>query len=60
MKKSNCEQNLDTFVLVLNFLDVSVILQENGRLKSEIFYKETNLHLEYFSQHPVHTKQNIP
>ena len=30
--KHSCEQNFDTFVQVLNFLDVSVILHQNGRL----------------------------
>ena len=44
--ESSCEQNFDTFVQVLlNFLDVSIILHQNG------FYKETNSH---------DTKQNIP
>ena len=56
--KNSCEQN--TFVQVLNFLDVSIILHQNGRL--ETFYKETssNDYLNYFSHHPKHTKQNIP
>ena len=60
--KNNCEQNFDTFVQVLNFLDVSIILDQNGRLETNILYKETNSHdyLNYFSHHPEHTKQNIP
>ena len=60
--KHRCEQNFDTFVQVLNFLDVSMILYQNGRLETDIFYKETNSHdyLNYFSHHPKHTKQNIP
>ena len=59
--KNSCERNFDTFVQVLNFLDVSVILHQNGRLETDIFYKETNSHdyLNYFSHHPEHTKQNI-
>ena len=60
--KYSCEQNFDTFVQVLNFLDVSIILHQNGRLETDIFYKETNSHgyLNYFSHHLEHTKQNIP
>ena len=58
--KNSCEQNFDTFAQVLNFLDVSIILHQNGRLETYIFYKETNSHdyLKYFSHHPQHTKQN--
>ena len=60
--KNSCEQNFDTFVQVLNFLDVSIILHQNGRLETDIFYKEANSHdyLNCFSHHPEHTKQNIP
>ena len=60
--KNSREQNFDTFVQVLNFLDVCIILHQNGRLETDIFYKETNSHdyLNYFSHHPKHTKQNIP
>ena len=60
--KNSCEQNFDTFAQVLNFLDVSIILHQNGRLETDIFYKKTNSHdyLNYFSHHPQHTKQNIP
>ena len=45
----------------MNFLDVSSILHQNGRLETDIFYKETNSHdyLYYFSHHPEHTKQKI-
>ena len=59
--KHSCEQNFDTFVQVLNFLNVSINLHQNGRLETDIFYKETNSHdyLNYFSHHPEHTKQNI-
>ena len=61
-RKHSCKQNFDTFVQVLNFLDVSTILHQNGRLETDIFYKETNWYdyLNYFSHHPEHTKQNIP
>ena len=53
---------LDIFVQVLNFLDVSIILHQNGHLETDIFYKETNSddYVNYFSHHPEHTKQNIP
>ena len=59
--KNSCEQNFDTCVQVLNFLGVSIILHQNGRLETDIFYKETSWHdyLNYFSHHPEHTKQNI-
>ena len=59
--KNGCEQNFDTFVQVLNFLYVSIILYQNGWLEADIFYKETNSHdyLNYFCHHPEHTKQNI-
>ena len=40
--KNSCEQNFDTFVQVLNFLDVSIILHQNGRLETDVIYKETN------------------
>ena len=42
--KNSCQQNFDTFVQVLNFLDVSIILHQNDRLGTCIFYKEINSH----------------
>ena len=61
-RKYSCEQNFDTFVQVLNFLDVSIILHQNGQLETDIFLKETNSHdyLIYFSHHQEHKKQNLP
>ena len=52
--KNICEQNFDTFVQVLNFLHVPIILHQNAQ--TDIFYKETNSHdyLNYFSHHPKH------
>ena len=46
----------------LNFLDITVILHHNGKIETDIFYKETNNHdyLPYDSQHPEHIKKNIP
>ena len=41
---NSCEQNVETFVQVLNFLVVSIILHQNGQLETDIFYKETNSH----------------
>ena len=37
-------------------------LEQNGRLETDIFYKETNSYdyLYYFSHHLEHTKQSIP
>ena len=56
--KHSWEQNFGIVVQVLNFLDVSIILHQNGRLETDIFYKETNSHdyLNYFSHHPEHIK----
>ena len=42
--KNSCQQNFDTFAQVLNFLDVSIILHQNDRLETCIFYKEINSH----------------
>ena len=38
--KNSCEQIFDTFVQVLNLLDVSVILHKNSRLENDIFIKK--------------------
>ena len=48
--------------LVINFLDITVLLHENGYVETDIFYKETNTHdyLNYHSHHPNHIKYNIP
>ena len=43
-RKNSYEQNFDTFVQVLNFLDVSVIWHQNGQLETDISYIETNSH----------------
>ena len=47
---------------VINFLDITVFLHENGYVETDIFYKETNTHnyLNYKSHHPNHIKCNIP
>ena len=34
--KLSCEQNFDTSVQVLNFLDVLIILHQNGQLETDI------------------------
>ena len=59
--KNSCEQNFDSFVQVLNFLDIPIILHQNCPLATDIFYQETNSHdnLNYFSHHPEHKMQNI-
>ena len=46
----------------INFLDVKVILHENGKVDTDIYYKETNTqdYLNYQSHHPIHVKKNIP
>ena len=33
--KISCQENSDTFVQVLNFSDVSIILNQNGRLETD-------------------------
>ena len=38
--KNSCEQNFNTFKPVLNFLDVSITLHQNGRLETDIFIKK--------------------
>ena len=38
--KNSCEQNFDNFWQLLNFLDVSIILHQNGRLEIDVFFKE--------------------
>ena len=46
----------------LNFLDIMITLNDNGKIDTDIFYKITNTHgyLRYDSNHPVHDKNNIP
>lgn len=46
----------------LNFLDITVILNENNTVETDIYYKPTNSHdyLNYNSHHANHTKENIP
>ena len=48
--------------LVINFLDIAVLLHENGYVEIDIFYKETNTHdyLNYDSHHLNDIKYNIP
>ena len=47
---------------IINFLDIKIILHEDGTIETEIYYKPTNNHhyLEYDSFHPQHIKDNIP
>ena len=46
----------------LDFLDITIILFDDGMLGTDIHYKPTNSHqyLDYNSFHPKHTKNNIP
>ena len=46
----------------LNFLDISIILDEEGITHTDIYYKPTNSHdyLHHDSFHPEHTLDNIP
>ena len=45
-----------------NFLAIMVIKLNDGSIKTDVYYKETNAHdyLHYTSHHPQHTKDNIP
>ena len=49
-------------VQALNFLDINVTLDENNNISTDVYYKPTNAHeyLHYDSNHPEHTKNNIP
>jgi hypothetical protein len=46
----------------LNFLDMSIIIDDNGTIHTDVYYKPTNSHdyLHYDSFHPKHTLHNIP
>ena len=46
----------------LNFLDISIMIDEEGLTHTDIYYKPTNSHdyLHYGSFHPEHTLKNIP
>ena len=48
--------------LVVNFLEIAVLLYENGLVETDIFYKETNSHdhHNYNDQDLSHIKCNIP
>ena len=57
-------EKFDNFskTLVINFLDITVLLHENGYVETNICYKETNTHnyLKYNSHLPSDIKCNIP
>ena len=55
-------KNNTNVVQTLNFLDVTVILDDNNSISTDVFYKATNAHeyLNYHSDHPIHTKNNVP
>ena len=55
------KKKFNTFVQVLNFLDVFIILHQNGWLETDIFYWDTNSNdfINCFIHHLEHTKQNI-
>ena len=46
----------------INFLDTTVIINKNGSLKTDLFYKDVDTHslLDKTSCHPTHTKNSIP
>ena len=45
----------------INFLSIKILSSEDGEIKTDIFYKDTNSHdyLNYNSHHPTHVKNNI-
>ena len=61
IEKSTCETRNGKTVYILTFLDVKILLYEDGHIETDIFYKSTNNHdyLDYRSHHPTHTKNNI-
>ena len=62
LEKSIDSQEYGMKIQILNFLDLSLILHADGKIETDIFYKETNSHeyLRYDSHHPKHIKDNIP
>ena len=55
--------NIDsTQYMSTNFLSIKVLQRDDGAVKFDVYYKETNAHdyLVYSSHHPEHTKTNIP
>lgn len=46
----------------LNFLDLSILLHEDGKIDRDIFYKITNTHdyVHYNSFHATHVLNNVP
>ena len=46
----------------LDFLDITIMLFESGKIETDIHYKPTNSHqyLDFNSFHPDHIKNNIP
>ena len=49
-------------IQTLDFLDITVILRECGKIETDVHYKLTNAHknLNFHSFHPQHCKDNIP
>ena len=47
---------------IINFLDVVVILHEDGKVETDFYYKATNSHdsLDFYSLLPKHINENIP
>ena len=49
-------------VQIINFLDLTIMLHDNGKIETDVHYKLTNSHkyLNFSSFHPNHCKENIP
>ena len=49
-------------VQILNFLDVSVILNSKNEISTDAYYKDTNTndYLPYETAHPESCKKNVP
>ena len=52
----------ERLIKILNFLDILIMLYSDGKIETDIYYKDTNSHdyLPYNSHHPEHVKKNIP
>ena len=46
----------------INFLSIKLIISDEGIIRTDVFYKDTNAHdyLPFDSHHPLHIKKNIP
>lgn len=62
LEEASTETTDGEHVQTLNFLDIMIIIHNDGTVETDIYYKPTNSHkyLSYESFHPKHCKDNIP